>query len=68
MDYFISANTDVGIKKDTNQDGLSVKIIKTRFQRIFSMEACVFYNIDSYLSEQLGQYLANRAGVGFAFA
>lgn len=29
MDFLISANTDIGIKKDTNQDGLSVKTIGT---------------------------------------
>ncbi|MBQ3497950.1 MAG: serine/threonine-protein phosphatase [Clostridia bacterium] len=29
MNFIISANTDIGIVKDTNQDGLSVKIINT---------------------------------------
>ena len=29
MDFFISGNTDIGIKKETNQDGLSVKVIAT---------------------------------------
>ena len=29
MEFLISANTDIGIKKDTNQDGLSVKVIGT---------------------------------------
>lgn len=29
MDFLVSANTDIGIKKDTNQDGLSVKVIHT---------------------------------------
>ena len=40
MDYFISANTDVGIKKDTNQDGLSVKIIKTPKEKIVFAILC----------------------------
>lgn len=29
MDFIISANTDIGIKKNTNQDSLSVKLINT---------------------------------------
>lgn len=29
MDFLIAANTDIGIKKETNQDGLSVKVIDT---------------------------------------
>lgn len=29
MNYFIAADTDIGIKKNTNQDGLSVKLLKT---------------------------------------
>ncbi len=29
MDFIVSATTDVGIVKDTNQDGLSVKVINT---------------------------------------
>lgn len=29
MDFIVSANTDIGIVKDTNQDGLSVKVINT---------------------------------------
>lgn len=29
MDFIVSANTDIGIKKNTNQDGLSVKVIGT---------------------------------------
>lgn len=30
MNYIVSANTDIGIKKDTNQDSLTVKLIKTK--------------------------------------
>jgi len=29
MNYFIAADTDIGIKKSTNQDALSVKLLKT---------------------------------------
>lgn len=29
MDFIVSANTDIGIKKNTNQDSLSVKLINT---------------------------------------
>lgn len=29
MDFIVSANTDIGIVKNTNQDGLSVKVINT---------------------------------------
>ena len=29
MEFIVTANTDIGITKDTNQDGLSVKVIKT---------------------------------------
>ena len=29
MNYIISANTDIGIVKSTNQDSLSVKVINT---------------------------------------
>lgn len=29
MNYIIAASTDIGIKKSTNQDGLSVKLIRT---------------------------------------
>ncbi|MEG2813717.1 MAG: serine/threonine-protein phosphatase, partial [Oscillospiraceae bacterium] len=29
MNYIISASTDVGIKKETNQDSLTVKILET---------------------------------------
>ncbi|MBE6808052.1 MAG: serine/threonine-protein phosphatase [Ruminococcaceae bacterium] len=29
MDFIVSATTDIGIVKDTNQDGLSVKVINT---------------------------------------
>lgn len=29
MNFLVSANTDIGIVKDTNQDGLSVKVINT---------------------------------------
>lgn len=34
MDFIVSANTDIGIVKDTNQDGLSVKVINTRQGRM----------------------------------
>ena len=30
MEFLVSANTDIGISKNTNQDGLSVKVINTR--------------------------------------
>lgn len=30
MNYIVSANTDIGIKKDTNQDSLTVKLIRTK--------------------------------------
>ena len=29
MEYIVSASTDVGIKKSTNQDSLTVKVAKT---------------------------------------
>lgn len=29
MDFIVTANTDIGIVKDTNQDGMSVKVIDT---------------------------------------
>ena len=29
MNFIVSANTDIGIAKDTNQDGLSVKVLNT---------------------------------------
>ena len=29
MEFIVSANTDIGLVKDTNQDGLSVKVINT---------------------------------------
>lgn len=29
MDFIVSANTDIGLVKDTNQDGMSVKIVNT---------------------------------------
>lgn len=34
MNYIISANTDIGIVKDTNQDSLSVKVINTSIGRM----------------------------------
>lgn len=34
MNYIISASTDIGIKKETNQDSLSVKVINTAFGRM----------------------------------
>ena len=40
MDFLISANTDVGIKKDTNQDGLSVKVIGTPTGKIVFAILC----------------------------
>ena len=40
MDFLISANTDVGIKKNTNQDGLSVKIIGTPIGKMVFAVLC----------------------------
>lgn len=34
MNYIVSANTDIGIAKDTNQDSLSVKVINTSIGRM----------------------------------
>lgn len=30
MDFIVTANTDIGLVKDTNQDGMSVKVINTK--------------------------------------
>ena len=40
MNYIISACTDVGIKKDTNQDSLSDKTIKTSRGKIVMAVLC----------------------------
>lgn len=40
MDFLISANTDIGIVKDTNQDSLSVKIINTSKGRMVFAVLC----------------------------
>lgn len=34
MNYIVSANTDIGIVKNTNQDSLSVKVINTSIGRM----------------------------------
>lgn len=34
MEFLVSANTDIGLVKDTNQDGLSVKVINTPMGRM----------------------------------
>lgn len=40
MDYIISASTDIGIKKDTNQDCLSVKLINSPVGKIVFAVIC----------------------------
>ena len=40
MDFIVSGNTDIGIKKDTNQDGLSVKVINTPAGKIVFAILC----------------------------
>ena len=40
LDYIISASTDIGIKKDTNQDGLLVKSFNTRYGKMVFAVLC----------------------------
>ena len=40
MNYIVSANTDVGLVKDTNQDSLSVKVINTALGRMVFAVLC----------------------------
>ncbi len=40
MNFIVSANTDIGIKKSTNQDSLSVKILETPSERIAFAVLC----------------------------
>lgn len=40
MDYIISASTDIGIKKDTNQDGLLVKSFSTKYGKMVFAVLC----------------------------
>lgn len=40
LDYIISASTDIGIKKDTNQDGLLVKSFNTKYGKMVFAVLC----------------------------
>ncbi len=40
LEYIISASTDIGIKKDTNQDGLSVKSFNTEYGKMVFAVLC----------------------------
>ncbi|MBQ3045590.1 MAG: serine/threonine-protein phosphatase [Clostridia bacterium] len=40
MNYFIAADTDIGIKKSTNQDGLSVKLLKKNGENMVFAVLC----------------------------
>lgn len=40
MDFIISANTDIGITKDTNQDGLSIKVLDTPYGKMIFAVLC----------------------------
>ena len=40
MNFIVSANTDIGIVKDTNQDSLSVKVINTPIGRMSFAVLC----------------------------
>ena len=40
MNYIISASTDIGISKDTNQDSLSMKVINTSIGRMSFAVLC----------------------------
>ena len=40
MDFLVSANTDIGITKSTNQDSLTVKIIDTTIGRMTFAVLC----------------------------
>lgn len=74
MNYIISANTDVGILKETNQDSLSIKVINTnQGKMVFSVlcdgmgglakgevaSATVIHAFDQWVHTQLSQLCEN---------
>ena len=40
MDYLVSASTDIGIKKNTNQDSLAIKVAETSIGKVAFALVC----------------------------